>query len=139
MKVYSLIFCILVLNSNAAEIIPLDKKFVQTIGAIESNNNDLAVGDNGKSISRYQIQKAAFIDAKQFDKSIKFGYESLTNKNNALKVMTAYLNKYCPAAVRKNNFEIMAKTWNGGPNGPKNPNTKKYWAKFTKQYNSTRK
>lgn len=135
-----LIFCLSILNSNAAEIIPLDKKFVQVIGQIESNNNDLAVGDNGKSISRYQIQKAAFIDAKEFDKTIKFNYESLTNKENALRVMTVYLNRYARQEIKNNDFEGLARCWNSGPNWKaKKKKTNNYWAKFVKQYNSARK
>jgi hypothetical protein len=113
-----------------AKIIPLDSNFVNIIGQIESNNNDNAVGDKGKSISRYQIQRAAFIDAKQFDKSIKFKYESLTNQANALKVMTAYLNRYAQQAILRRDYQTLARIWTGGPKGNKKQVTLKYWRKY---------
>lgn len=109
--------------------LPNFDKFIQILGQIESNNNDLAVGDNGKSISRYQIQRAAYLDAKNYDKSITFSYNSLTNKANADKVVKAYISRYC----KENDFESWARLWNSGPNWKNKKHlTEKYWSKFKK-------
>lgn len=130
-----LIFTIAMATVGSAEIIPLDDKFVYTIGLIESGNVDTAIGDGGKSISRYQIQRAAFIDAKQYDKSIKFSYQSLTNQAHARKVMTAYLNRYAKKAIKERDFEALARCWNSGPNWARKKHlTDGYWAKFQKHY-----
>jgi len=101
--------------------------FLTILSKLESSDNDGAIGDNGKSISRYQIQKACYLDAKEYDKSIDFNYESLTNKLNAARVVKAYISRYS----KTNNFEEWARLWNSGPNWRnKKELTNKYWLKF---------
>lgn len=108
------------------------QNFLNILGKVESNNNDYAVGDGGRAISRYQIWKVCYLDAKEYNKSINFSYESLTNSNNAAIVVKSYLNRYCPKACKENNWEIMARTFNGGPNGANKSSTIKYWERFKK-------
>lgn len=121
----------------SADLLKLNPKFVNAIGIVESNNRDSAIGDNGKSISRYQIQRAAYLDAKEFNKSIKFSYESLTNRANALIVMESYLNRYAREAIKKNDFESLARLWNSGPNWKNKKNkTEIYWGKVKKALNT---
>jgi len=129
------IFC-LILPVSGEPLFPLNKQFVNNIGIIESNNNDFAIGDGGNSISRYQIGVAAYIDAKQYDKSINFSYQSLTKPAHALKVMTAYMNRYERRAVINNDFEALARLWNSGPNWRKKKHlTNNYWLKYKKLNN----
>lgn len=136
----NILFCsfFLVFSLKAGEIIELNPKFIEIIGKIESNNNDFAVGDKGKAISRFQIWEIYYKDAKNYDKSINFSYSSLTNKNNAVKVMTAYLNRYAREAVKNNDFEKLARIHNGGPLGYKKQSTIKYWQKFLANYEAKR-
>lgn len=104
--------------------------FLYSLGKIESNNNDYAVGDRGKSISRYQIHYSCYLDAKDYDKSINFSYQSLTNKENADKVVKAYILRYCP----KGSCEDWARLWNSGPNWRNKTNlTDNYVRKFKKE------
>ena len=111
-------------------------KFLKVLGRVESNNNDFAVGDNGKSISRYQIQRPAFEDAKQFNKLIKFNYESLTNQVNSQVIVVSYFMRYAPQELKNSDFESLARLWNSGP-GWKNKKhlTNHYWNKIKKELN----
>lgn len=126
-----IVFGLLLTNSSySRDLLPIPTNFLAAISKIESNNNDWAVGDNGKSISRYQIQYNCYLDAKNYDKTITFSYESLTNKANARKILIAYLSRYCK---KNDSFEVMARTWNGGPNGKNKTATINYWNKIRKE------
>ena len=106
--------------------------FLNILGTLESNNNDYGIGDSGRSISRYQIQRACYEDARKYDKTIKFSYGSLTNKNNADKIVKAYCMKYEKQACLNNDYEILARLWNSGPDWRKKKSkTNKYWQKFS--------
>lgn len=111
--------------------LPDFERFTKILGILESNENDLAIGDHGKSISRYQIQKACYLDAKEYDKSIVFSYESLTNKLNAARIVKAYCMRYEKQACLNGDFEILARLWNSGPGWrDKKSKTNKYVIKF---------
>jgi hypothetical protein len=118
-----------------SQIIKQNNDFLNILGILESNNNDYAVGDKGKSIGRFQIQRKCFEDACKFNKSINFSYESLTNKANSEIIVITYLSHYEKTAWKNNDYEKLAKCWNGGPNWRKKKlkakdNLDKYWEKF---------
>src|SRR5258706_5556445 len=123
------VFCLfLPFYCYSNEILSIPPKFSAAIGKIESNNNDLAVGDRGKSLGRYQIWQICFKDAQIYDISLQnIDYKAVTNKNVADKVLASYLSKYCKQAIKNNDFETMARVWNGGPGGKNKLNTLKYW------------
>jgi hypothetical protein len=129
---YLLIFCLLLANNvTFARELPNFEQFIKILGKLESGNKDMAIGDNGKAISRYQIWEACYIDAREYDKSIKFSYQSITNEVNARKVVKAYISRYS----KTDNFEDWARLWNGGPGwkkatGKKKENLDKYVKKF---------
>lgn len=111
------IFGLLLTNSSySRDLLPIPTNLLNAIAQIESNNNDLAVGDNGKSISRYQIQRNCYLDAKEYDKTITFPYGSLTNKVNAEKIIKAYFNRYGRNLIQTNDYESLARLFNSGPN-----------------------
>ena len=108
--------------------------FFFALGKVESNNNDLAIGDSSRAISRYQIWHVYYLDAKEFDKSINFSYSSLTNQNNAEKVMLAYFRRYESTALKNKDWETLARLHNGGPNWRKKKDkTDFYWKKVKKE------
>lgn len=109
--------------------LPLPEKFVNAEIQVESSGRNNAVGDDGKAIGCLQIHKACWKDAVAFDSSIGGSYTNCFQRAYSVKIMTAYLNRYCKDAIRQNDFEIMARTWNGGSNGAKNYKTKTYWRK----------
>ena len=94
------------------------------VAIVESNKNDVAVGDNGKSFGRYQIQKPYWEDSR-----VPGEFMQVKDKEYAEKVMIAYWQRYCPTALANHDFEVLARVHNGGPKGHKKEATKKYWAK----------
>jgi len=135
---YKAIYFLIVLfcfSVQGAELLPLNPKFVHALGWVESKNNPNSVGDSGKSVGIYQIQWAAWYDAKEFNPKIGGEYKDCYNVEYALKVLTSYLNRYEPAACRNNDFKTLAKCWNGGPTWrKKNADVQKkldiYWQKI---------
>lgn len=129
--VFLVIFaCFLPNNLHSEEIIGNNKSFGQfltILGKLESSNNPQAIGDNKRAIGIYQIHKICWQDT--VDK-IGGSYSNCFNPKYASNVAYVYLNKYCPQAVKNNNYEIMARTWNGGPTGYREQSTLKYWEKF---------
>ena len=92
-------------------------QFLNVIAKVESNNNPKAVGDNGLAIGAYQIHKAYFLDSQRFDKSLrKYKYQNCFDKEVSRKVVIAYLKGHKPIAVRKGDWQTLAKTHNGGNN-----------------------
>jgi hypothetical protein len=129
-KLFTFLFLLIPLLTNAGEVIKVNQKFLNALGKVESNNNDLAIGDNGKAISRFQIWRVCYQDAREYNKTINFSYESLTNKVNAEIIVNSYLSRYCKESIKNNDFEKMARIWNGGPSGYKKQSTIKYWDKI---------
>jgi soluble lytic murein transglycosylase-like protein len=113
----------------SAELLPLDPKFVHAIGWVESKNNPNSVGDGGRAIGEFQIWKVYWMDAIQYSPKIGGEYKDCYNPDYALKIMTAYLNRYAKDAIKNNNFETLARVHNGGPMGYKKSATKVYWLK----------
>lgn len=108
--------------------------FLQTIGQIESNNNDAAVGDAGKSIGRYQIQLVYWLDAR-----VKGKYTDCRRRQYAGEVVFRYLNRYAKADLAKflatgdkDAEQKLVRIHNGGPNGHRRHSTKKYYEKYIK-------
>lgn len=118
---YLLFFTIFIVNNvYSRDFLPIPAKFKQIIAQIESNTNDFAVGDKGKALGRYQIWLICYQDCTNYDKSITFSYNSLTNKKNSDQIMKVYLNKYGRDLLIKNDFESLARLWNSGPSWKKN-------------------
>jgi hypothetical protein len=72
-------------------------------------------GDGGDALGPFQIHRACFTDAVQYDKSLsEFTYEDCLN-DMALsrRVVRAYVNRY---SKRGDTVEDMARLWNSGPN-----------------------
>ncbi|MEK6883024.1 MAG: hypothetical protein AABY22_25595 [Nanoarchaeota archaeon] len=134
MKKYLILFSLfLPFLTYSKEIIQIPDKFFKILGTIESNNNDLAVGDRGKALGRYQIWQIYFKDAQNFDKSLQnIEYKQVTNEIIARQVINSYMNKYCLNAVKSGNYEVMVRTHNGGPDGQNKQITLRYWQRFKK-------
>jgi hypothetical protein len=118
MKKYFLIFLISLTNVSGADL----DGFFHAIGKVESNNNDSAIGDNGRAIGRFQIWEVYYRDAKEY--SLRRGdsfnlkntiYTDCRNPQIAKRVMVAYWTRYAPTALKNNDFEILARLHNSGP------------------------
>ncbi len=106
----------------------LPAEFARALHIIESSGRLGAIkGDNGQALGPLQIHRAYHADS-----GVKGKYEQCADLEYSKKVVAAYLARYCPKALKQNNFEVLARVHNGGPMGHKNPNTIKYFAKIRK-------
>ena len=110
-------------SANAAELVDAIHQ-VESSGSTKTN----IVGDGGKAIGPLQIHKAAWIDATQYDKSIKGSYQDCYKLDYSKKVFFAYIKRY----GKGKSIEQQARIWNGGPKGHLKPATIKYWNKVKK-------
>jgi len=95
---------------------------------VESSNNDLAIGDQGRAIGCLQIHRGVVLDVNRFTGS-NYRWESMTNRVQARAVCEAYLRHYGKGCTT----EQLARKWNGGgPRGEKKQATEAYWNKVRK-------
>jgi len=96
------------------------------IAAVESNHDDNAVGDAGRSRGRYQISRAYWIDgggrAEEYMHRIR-------NPPRCREIMLGYWRRHEPRALAGGDLEALAGAHNGGPEWRKKPATADYWRK----------
>ena len=96
-----------------------------------------AVGDGGTSFGPYQIRRAYYIDAVQYNPRLRDGGKSFENVHGpgsyvySEMVIQAYMNRYATVARLGHTAtnEDIARIHNGGPNGFRKSSTLKYWKK----------
>jgi hypothetical protein len=101
---------------------------ISALMIVESSNNDLAIGDQGRAIGCLQIHKAVVLDVNRITGS-HYRHQDMTNRAQARAVCEAYLKHYGRGATT----EQLARRWNGGPTGDRKSATEAYWAKVKKQ------
>lgn len=101
------------------------ERILDAIEQVESSGNPNAVGDGGKAIGAFQIHRAYWQDAVEFDPSIGGVYEDCFDPQYARRIVIAYLTRYCKEWTDEN----VARIHNGGPSGHKRKATVKYWIK----------
>jgi len=95
---------------------------------VESSNNDLAIGDQGRAIGCLQIHRGVVLDVNRITGS-NYRWEAMTNRVQARAVCEAYLRHYGKGKTT----EDQARIWNGGPQGHKKKTaTQAYWNKVEK-------
>ena len=82
------------------------------------------LGDNGRSLGPLQISRAYFTDSR-----VAGTYEQVVDLPFARRVVSAYLQRYAPAAWAAGDVETLARIHNGGPRGDKKQATINYAAK----------
>jgi len=101
---------------------------ISALMLVESSNNDLAIGDQGRAIGCLQIHRAVVLDINRITGS-HYRWESMTNRVQARAVCAAYLTHY----GKGKSTEEQARIWNAGPQGHKKKQaTQAYWAKVKK-------
>ena len=101
---------------------------ISALMIVESSNNDLAIGDQGRAIGCLQIHKAVVLDVNRITGS-NYQWQQMTNRVQARAVCEAYLTHYGRGATT----EQLARRWNGGPTGDRKTATVAYWAKVKKE------
>jgi hypothetical protein len=151
--------CELSINSSVQDPNKIEKKepdvkvtrtielgdFLKAISKVESNHDDKAIGDKGKSIGRYQISKAYWQDA--CDHNTVLGKKH--NGNNkwedchqdyyATQIVLSYFDRYAPNHVKDKNWEMLARLHNGGPSVLKAKPPKKIWDNTTIYWDKIKK
>ena len=112
---------------NTLQAMTTISNLISALIIVESSNNDLAVGDQGKAIGCLQIHKAVVLDVNRITGS-NYRHSEMTNRVAARAVCQAYLKAYGKGA----STEQLARRWNGGPTGDRKSATEAYWAKVKK-------
>jgi len=98
---------------------------ISALMIVESSNNDLAIGDQGRAIGCLQIHRAVVLDVNRITGS-HYRWEAMTNRVQARAVCAAYLTHYGKGKTT----EEQARIWNAGPQGHKKKTaTQAYWLK----------
>jgi hypothetical protein len=94
----------------------------------EPNGGRDAIGDEGRSIGPYQIQRAYWLDS-----GVAGRYESCRDPEYARRVVRAYWRRYCPDALDRGDYEVLARVHNGGARGHRKEYTLPYWSKVERE------
>jgi hypothetical protein len=79
------------------------------------------LGDQGRSLGPLQIMRAYHSDSR-----VAGDYSRVSDLNYSVRVATAYLKRYAPAAWAAGDVETLARVHNGGPRGHLKAATKSY-------------
>lgn len=101
-------------------------RLLDAIEHVESGGDPAAVGDGGRSIGPYQIQRAYWQDALEHSPGIGGTYSDVKDREYARRVVRAYWSRYAPKGATN---EQLARIHNGGPKGHRKAATRPYWAK----------
>lgn len=105
------------------------RPLLDAISKVESNDNDDAVGDNGKALGRFQIWQIYHQDALEKCPDIGGEYKDVKSKIYAERVFVAYMIRYAKKALEDKDYQKIARIHNGGPRGHRKDATIKYWNK----------
>lgn len=102
------------------------------IATVESNNNPYAIGDNGHAVGILQIHPSCVYDVNRITGN-NYTLDDRLNNQQSMAIFTAYLTYYGTQYERRTGkqatAEILARIWNGGPQGYNKPSTLRYWYK----------
>jgi hypothetical protein len=102
---------------------------IRTVETGGERDPDSAIGDGGRALGAYQIHRAYWLDATASDPALRaLGYESVTDRAIAERVVLAYLTRYAP----RWDLDTVSRIHNGGPKGHLRASTKDYATKVAK-------
>jgi len=102
--------------------------FFRALHIVETSGRTGAIlGDGGKALGPLQIHKAYHADAR-----IGGDYSRCADLNYSKRVVSAYLQRYAPAAWAAGDVTTLARIHNGGPRGATKPATVNYGNKVTR-------
>jgi hypothetical protein len=85
------------------------------------------IGDNGRALGPLQIHRSYHADAR-----IAGAYDRCADLDYSRRVVSAYLQRYAPAAWASGDVTTLARIHNGGPRGASKPATIRYGAKVSR-------
>jgi len=105
---------------------------------VESMGNDSAIGDTHlkePSVGVLQLRPIMVREVNRILKKQKikkkFKLKDRFSKDKSIEMFLIWKNYHHP----EGGFETIARNWNGGPRGYKNPRTEHYWAKVQLELN----
>ena len=112
--------------------------FFDAVRQVESAGQAAAVGDGGRSLGAYQIQRDYWADACEAGGVDWIWRETVLSAAHSEQVMRWYFQRYCPGPLQRitdgeplaGDFEQLARTHNGGPAGPNKQSTLRYWRRI---------
>jgi hypothetical protein len=118
---------------------PKLEKLLDAIEWVESRGDTLAVGDNGRSLGAYQIQRAYVSDA--LGRRLSSGeYRRISfSRRSSRDAIVRYWKRYAPVAYRQGRAGDLARIHHGGPHGDHKAATKKYWRKVQRVMRDVKK
>lgn len=118
---------ILLALAATAQAAPPDS-FFRALHIVEtSGKRGPILGDNGRALGPLQIHRAYHADAR-----IGGDYARCADLDYSRRVVSAYLQRYAPAAWAAGDVSTLARIHNGGPRGDKKTATLGYAAKVTR-------
>lgn len=99
-------------------------KVIDAIIFVESSGRDDVIGDGGEAVGCLQIHRRMVRDVNRILGYKEFSYEDRKNRERSIEMMKIYIDHY-----NLESPEMIARCWNGGPNGHKKPATDAYWAR----------
>lgn len=84
-------------------------------------------------IGNFQISYAYWLDSNTPGR-----WEDCLDDDYSKRVMLNYWRRYVPDALRNRDFEVLARTHYGGPNGAKKESTEMYWGLVEKEIKNVR-
>ena len=106
--------------------------FIDALIQVESSGNDTAVGDGGKAVGCLQIWQVVIDDVNRVYHT-NYRAPDRMDRRKSIEICVKYLafwgKRYEKKTGRKCTREILARIWNGGPNGYDKKNTVEYWNK----------
>jgi hypothetical protein len=102
--------------------------FFRALHVVETSGRTGAIiGDGGKALGPLQIHKGYHSDAR-----IGGDYSRCADLDYSKRVVTAYLQRYAPAAWAAGDVTTLARIHNGGPRGAAKPATVAYGEKVAR-------
>lgn len=134
MKMILLSIAVLVTFSAQAETDKEFNRFARAINHVEAQGkrHHVRPGDGGRAIGPLQIHWSYWHDAVQSDSSLGGAYADCKRWDYSVRVMKACLTRYAPQAMANKDWQTLARIHNGGPTGPSESATKKYWTMVKK-------
>lgn len=104
---------------------------------VESNNDPFAIGDDGDALGILQIHRIVIEDVNHIY-NMDFNPTDRTYEGKSQLICLLYLayygRKYYLDTGREPTKEVLARIWNGGPNGYIKESTIKYWNKVKRAH-----
>jgi hypothetical protein len=115
---------ILLALALTAQAAPPDS-FFRALHLVETGGRTGPIlGDGGKALGPLQIHRAYHADSR-----VAGDYSRCADLDYSKRVVTAYLQRYAPAAWESGDVTTLARIHNGGPRGASKPATIRYGAK----------